>query len=171
MPYKDPEKAREYHRDYRREWDKAHPYTEEQKARKYEAVRRWKAAHPNYQREWRKAHPGYQRDRYRDDPEAYKAKAAKWTRDNPQWSAFTDQQRKAKHRGIEFLLTFGEWWTIWETSGKWEQRGCRKGQYVMARHGDIGPYQRDNVRICTVSDNYADRRPPNVGRRKPKGGK
>lgn len=137
--------------------------TEDSRERRRAYLRAWKAAHPHYQREWMKAHPGYQRDKYWNDPEAHRAKAIQWTRDNPHWSAFTQQRSKARQRGIEFLLTFEEWLMIWEKSGKWDQRGCRKDQYVMARFGDDGPYKVSNVRICTVSENYADRRSPNAG--------
>ena len=60
---------------------------------------------------------------------------------------------KAKSRGIEFNLTFEEWWDIWQQSGKWEQRGCRKGQYVMSRKNDVGPYAIGNVFIQLQEDN------------------
>ena len=63
----------------------------------------------------------------------------------------------AKKRGVEFLLTFEEWWDIWQASGKWEQRGKGRGQYVMARSGDQGAYERGNVRICPVRENLAER--------------
>ena len=39
----------------------------------------------------------------------------------------------ARKRGISFLLTFDEWWKIWQDSGHWEERGTKGGQYVMAR--------------------------------------
>ena len=65
---------------------------------------------------------------------------------------------KATARGIPFLLTFEEWWDIWQASGKWEQRGTRADQYVMARFGDRGPYERSNVRICLAGDNTDEMR-------------
>ena len=64
------------------------------------------------------------------------------------------QKSKAKQRGIEFTLTFEEWWDTWEQSGKWEQRGCRKGQYVMSRYNDTGPYAIGNVFIQSCEDNH-----------------
>ena|SRR5215469_9931236 len=69
---------------------------------------------------------------------------------------FVRQRLDAKRRNVPFLLTFGEWLKIWQDSGKWEHRGRRKGQYVMARFGDVGPYEIGNVRICTVSENQAE---------------
>ena len=65
------------------------------------------------------------------------------------------QKGKAKHRGIDFNLTFDEWWEIWQQSGKWEQRGFRKGQYVMSRKNDIGPYAIGNVFIQPAEDNHS----------------
>jgi hypothetical protein len=70
--------------------------------------------------------------------------------------AYAMHRRKAKARDVPFLLTFEEWWSIWRTSGKWEQRGRRKGQYVMARFCDVGPYAVGNVRICTNQENNAE---------------
>ena len=62
----------------------------------------------------------------------------------------------AKRRGIGFTLTFEEWCNIWGQSGKWEQRGRKKGQYVMSRVGDAGDYTIDNVFIQSAEDNVAD---------------
>jgi hypothetical protein len=69
---------------------------------------------------------------------------------------FTNHRSKAKHRGIEFKLTFNDWKLIWLTSGKWEQRGIRKGQYVMSRVNDVGPYAIGNVFIQTSGGNNTD---------------
>ena len=69
---------------------------------------------------------------------------------------FWSQRSKAKHRGIEFHLTFEQWYDIWQQSGKWEQRGCRKGQYVMSRNNDIGPYAMGNVFIQLSGENHKD---------------
>ena len=59
-------------------------------------------------------------------------------------------------RNIPFELTFEQWWDIWQQSGKWEERGCRKGQYCMSRKGDVGPYSVDNVFIQLSSQNAID---------------
>ena len=67
---------------------------------------------------------------------------------------YSCQKSKAKQRGIDFQLTFEEWWNIWQQSGKWEQRGFRKGQYVMSRKNDIGPYAIENVFIQSCEDNH-----------------
>lgn len=62
-------------------------------------------------------------------------------------TAFASQKNHARQRGIIFLLTFEEWLNIWITSKKLNQRGRKKGQYCMARYGDVGPYSIDNVEI------------------------
>lgn len=69
---------------------------------------------------------------------------------------FTQQMHQAKQRGIEWLLTFEQWWAIWQQSGKWESRGKRAGQYVMAREADTGPYAVGNVKIITFSENIKE---------------
>ncbi len=79
-------------------------------------------------------------------------------RANDLWrTAYRGHKYGARKRGIAFLLTFEEWAAIWHESGKWEQRGIRGGQYVMARFGDAGPYAVDNVRICTKEENNSER--------------
>lgn len=70
-----------------------------------------------------------------------------------EYKKYRDQKSKAKHRGINFQLTFDEWWNIWQQSGKWNERGICKGQYVMSRIADKGGYTIDNVVIQTVGDN------------------
>jgi hypothetical protein len=71
-------------------------------------------------------------------------------------AAKRDREARAKGLpGIEWLFTFERWWAVWEASGKWEQRGCRRGEYVMARHGDTGPYAPDNVSIVEAGVNGA----------------
>lgn len=60
---------------------------------------------------------------------------------------YMTHKRNAKKRNIDFFLTFDEWLAIWSQSGKLELRGPKKGQYCMARIGDIGPYAIGNVYI------------------------
>lgn len=69
--------------------------------------------------------------------------------------AYVHQKRNSDKRGIEFSLTFPQWWAVWQKSGKWEQRGRGQG-YVMARTGDVGSYSVGNVYICTQSQNSKD---------------
>ena len=61
------------------------------------------------------------------------------------------QKNRAKVRGVEFLLSFDEWWSIWEDS--FDQRGRLPDQLAMCRYGDTGPYEVGNVYLDTNSNN------------------
>ena len=82
---------------------------------------------------------------------------------------FTHQKSASKSRfdkngdSILWKLTFEEWITIWFNSGQYENRGTRRGNYVMSRKGDIGPYSIDNVDIKLHEENA---REGQVGRTK-----
>ena len=70
--------------------------------------------------------------------------------------AYHNQKGAAKDRGIEWLFTYETWVKWWEDKlGKeWMQlRGCQSNQYVMARHGDRGPYSPENVVCITAGEN------------------
>jgi hypothetical protein len=92
-------------------------------------------------------------EQYQNYQSAYQALYQKTPR-----GKYAFHKSSAKKRGIPFLLTFEEWWDIWQASGKWEQRGRRRDQYVMARFGDLGAYKRDNVRICLAGENTDEMR-------------
>lgn len=68
-------------------------------------------------------------------------------------NAYREQKRNANSRGIKWRITLWEWWCVWRDSGKWENRGRKKGQYVMSRIEDIGGYEKGNVEIITCSEN------------------
>jgi hypothetical protein len=70
----------------------------------------------------------------------------------------------AKVRQIDFQLTFDEWLSIWQQSGKWHLRGRGTGTYVMSRVNDAGPYAVGNVFIQSNAQNITDAK--NTGRRK-----
>jgi hypothetical protein len=67
--------------------------------------------------------------------------------------AYHAHKGRAKRRGIPFLLTYEEWFNIWENSGK--IRGTGSDDYCMARHNDIGPYAVGNVSIIKMKTNSA----------------
>lgn len=67
--------------------------------------------------------------------------------------AFVNQRNNAKARGIEWGLKLWDWWTIWQESGRWDQRGRSGDAYVMCRFADHGPYARGNVYIATLRHN------------------
>lgn len=70
---------------------------------------------------------------------------------------FAAHKASAAERGIPFELTLEQWWTIWNESGHYHERGVRVGQYNMARKYDRGGYTLGNVDIVTVSDNHETR--------------
>lgn len=67
--------------------------------------------------------------------------------------AFREHRASAKQRGIPFLISYEQWLELWLESGHWHERGPRKGQYCMARPGDVGPYAKTNVMIITHAEN------------------
>jgi len=72
---------------------------------------------------------------------------------------FIEHKYAARRRGIDFKFTFEEWVAWWEMhlGPDWlEKRGCKKGQYVMARNGDVGPYETRNVKCITCQDNNGE---------------
>ena len=75
------------------------------------------------------------------------------------------QKNAARRRGVEFLLTFEEWFKIWDDSGHLPQKGRFKHQYCMSRHGDVGPYAVGNVEIITNEENGRRQAPPWLGRK------
>lgn len=71
-------------------------------------------------------------------------------------AVFGQSRRDAKRRGIAFEFSFEQWIDVWLRSGHLEERGRRKGQYVMARHHDRGPYAIHNVSIILCEQNHKD---------------
>jgi len=57
---------------------------------------------------------------------------------------------------IEFKLTYGEWYDIWDASGKWSERGVGAGKYCMTRLNDLGHYEVGNVEIRLHTTNSID---------------
>lgn len=70
--------------------------------------------------------------------------------------AYKSQKSGARERGIDWELNLWQWWTIWQESGCWQERGRCSGQFVMCRHGDDGPYAIGNVYIATTEQNIRD---------------
>lgn len=72
------------------------------------------------------------------------------------WRKYLKHKVRANYRGIPFVLTFEEWWEIWDKSGHWEERGRGTGSYVMSRVADLGGYEVGNVFIQTSRQNIID---------------
>lgn len=66
-------------------------------------------------------------------------------------NAFSAQKCNAKIRGIEWQFTFEEWLAWW--GDDFNNRGRKKGQLVMARYNDAGPYHPDNCKKITSGEN------------------
>jgi hypothetical protein len=66
----------------------------------------------------------------------------------------TAQRKAARQRNIPFFLTYEQWLRIWKESGHFHERGRHRGQYVMSRPGDKGPYTVENVKIVLVIENH-----------------
>jgi hypothetical protein len=73
------------------------------------------------------------------------------------YQKFNNHRVDARRRGIEFLFTFEEWWAWWQVDNRWENRGRGANQFVMARHGDQGPYAPWNVRCTTARENTQEK--------------
>jgi hypothetical protein len=69
---------------------------------------------------------------------------------------YMSQKMSARKRGIKWNFEFWQWLDVWGSSNMLPFRGQGKGKYCMARIGDIGPYEKGNVYICTNSDNGKD---------------
>lgn len=69
--------------------------------------------------------------------------------------AYRVHKAGAKRRVIDFNLTFEEWWSWWQETGHYLERGVGKGKYVMARYGDAGPYELGNIFCCTQEQNVS----------------
>lgn len=67
--------------------------------------------------------------------------------------AFVQQRSNARARGIEWNIKLWEWWTIWQQSGKWDQRGRGGDAFVMCRFKDEGAYEVGNVYIASQMHN------------------
>ena len=64
---------------------------------------------------------------------------------------FLQHRQRAKRQGIGFHMDFPQWVQAW--GEKLTERGSRRGQFVMCRNGDAGPYKADNVTIRTTQSN------------------
>lgn len=58
--------------------------------------------------------------------------------------AYIEQRRNAHTRGIGWQLNLWQWWTAWQESGHWHERGRGQHGYMMSRKRE-GPYAPDNL--------------------------
>lgn len=69
--------------------------------------------------------------------------------------AFRTQRNHARRRGIPWRLTLWQWWSVWDASGHWHERGRGQG-FVMCRIADEGGYELGNVFIAPAVENNSD---------------
>lgn len=70
------------------------------------------------------------------------------------FKAFTNQRNAAGRDKHPWRLTFAQWFSIWEASGKLAERGRGDG-YVLGRIDQAGPFEMGNLAIRTQSENAA----------------
>lgn len=66
---------------------------------------------------------------------------------------FVQQRANAKNRGISWGLTFEQWRDWWLATGHVDARGRERGQWVMGRPFDSGPYELGNLLCLRAEDN------------------
>jgi hypothetical protein len=54
---------------------------------------------------------------------------------------------------VHFLISFEDWWDIWQKSGYYDLMGRGIGKYCMSRINDVGNYEITNVFIQSQSAN------------------
>jgi hypothetical protein len=83
---------------------------------------------------------------------------AKWKYDK--------HKAQSKFRGIDFLMTYDEWYNWWLSNGvdkKLDIKWTGKNRPCMCRFGDTGPYALGNVFFGLNPDNAKDRHKNYVG--------
>ena len=76
--------------------------------------------------------------------------------------AYNSQKNCAKQRNIPWELTFEIWIAWWQAQlgPNWLQlRGKRAGQYCMARYGDAGAYNIQNIKCILHTANTKEAKP------------
>jgi hypothetical protein len=73
---------------------------------------------------------------------------------------YATQRQNARERGIEFRLTYAEWYGWWVAelaiAGPGAKRGRSRGCLVMCRFGDAGAYELGNIYCGTHSENLRE---------------
>ena len=72
----------------------------------------------------------------------------------PYYTEFRTQRNNARRRNIDWQFTYDEWIEWWGEDIT--NRGRKNGQLVMARNGDVGPYNVQNVQKLKAEENASD---------------
>lgn len=78
---------------------------------------------------------------------------------------YYQQKKNAYSRDIQWDFNLWTWYVVWRDSGKLKLRGRKRGQYVMSRYNDIGPYSKENVEIVTSTANIIEVRSRETGKK------
>ncbi len=70
--------------------------------------------------------------------------------------AYSHHKARATFDGIAWEFTFESWHSMWVSAGGFCLRGKGAGKFVMARHGDVGPYSPENVTIKLGAENATE---------------
>lgn len=81
---------------------------------------------------------------------------------------FGRQKANAARRGIEWSMSFAEWWQVWADSGKWASKGRGIGKSCMCRYKDEGAYAPGNVYIGDFAQNSRNGKRKIPGTEKPR---
>ncbi len=66
---------------------------------------------------------------------------------------YIQHRSNIKRANLIWQITLWEWWTVWEKSGHYNDRGRGKNKYCMTRIKENGSYTKENVVITTISEN------------------
>jgi len=87
-------------------------------------------------------------------------------------NSYSGQKWKSKKRGIQFNLTFDEWYNWWLSHGVDKNKPAPKksaSTLCMCRYGDKGAYELSNIYCATVSTNVKHQRQNMIIHAGPKG--
>lgn len=77
---------------------------------------------------------------------------------------FIQHRNNVLRKKLRWSLTLWQWWSEWNDSGRYHERGRQKQSYCMARRQNTGDYAVGNVVIMSIQDNLClNRRPKAVG--------
>jgi hypothetical protein len=65
---------------------------------------------------------------------------------------FSRQKANAISRGVNWELSFDDWYRIWEDSGKYHERGRLTGQYALVRKNPDVSFNLNNIHIIRIGD-------------------
>jgi hypothetical protein len=65
---------------------------------------------------------------------------------------FSRQKANAVARGVNWELSFDDWWKVWEDSGKYPERGRLTGQYALVRKNPDASFNLNNIHIIRIGD-------------------